>query len=90
VIAQYEAAEQVYMRQRDELRGVIDERVAAGELTLDPLTQENLKMVESAIVELRAALEREPHNPSLRDLLLRTYEREVGMLKRLSEVPMGS
>ncbi len=86
-IARFESAEAAYTKQRDELRGVLDLRLAAGEVSLDPLTQQSLQIVEAAVRELRAALEKEPSNQALRELLLNTYEREVDLLKRISALP---
>ena len=89
-IARYESAEAAYVKQRDELRGVLEARVAAGDVQLDPLTQESLHIVEDAVRELRAALEKDPNNQDLRELLLRTYGREVELLKRVSALPAAS
>jgi hypothetical protein len=89
-IARFETAEAAYVKQRDELRGVLEARVAAGDVQLDPLTQESLRIVGDAIGELRAAIEKDPNNQDLRELLLRTYGREVDLLKRVSALPASS
>ncbi len=86
-IARYKAAEAEYIRQRDELRTAMDTRVGAGDLNLDPLTQESLRIVTDAVFELQAALEKDPHNRDLRELLLRTYDREVRLLQRMAALP---
>jgi len=86
-IALYEAAETDYVRERDALRQVLDSRITAGELQLDALTQSSLQIVTTAVEELQSALQNDRDNPDLRHLLLRAYEREVELLKRIATLP---
>jgi serine/threonine protein kinase len=89
-IAEYAAAEVDYQNLRLELIAALDRRVAAGELVLDPLTQESLRIVRDAIGQLRAALERDPGDQALRGLLLRTYDREIALLRKIAALPGAS
>jgi len=86
-IAKYTAAEDAYRRQRDELMAMVERRAAAGETPMDPLTQESLRIVQDAIGQLRDALGKDPGNPALRDLLLKTYEREIALLRKIAALP---
>lgn len=86
-IARYEGAANEYVRQRDELRAAMAERVESGDMILDPLTEDSLRIVTDAVQELQAALAKDPHNRDLRELLLRTYDREVRLLRRISALP---
>jgi predicted Ser/Thr protein kinase len=86
-VAEYAAAEAGYAETRAELQSVLDGRIASGDLALDPVTQESLRIVADAVAQLRAALANDPANPDLRALLLATYDREISLLKRIAALP---
>jgi tRNA A-37 threonylcarbamoyl transferase component Bud32 len=86
-IARYEAAESDYLQTRQELTMLLETR---GGAAIDPLTVESLQIIRGAILELRAAIEKDPGNRDLRELLLNTYQREVDFLQRMAEIPSGS
>ena len=44
----------------------------------------DLAVVDSAIVETQVALQRDPRNPLLQQMLALSYERKVEILKRVS------
>jgi hypothetical protein len=46
--------------------------------------EHSLKVIDDAIAEARAALERDPSNPLLRDFLTKHYEQKVDFLRRVS------
>jgi Putative zinc-finger len=48
------------------------------------VVEHNLGVIASAIQELRAALEADPGNPRLEDLLLAQHRSEIGLLRRLT------
>lgn len=48
--------------------------------------EENLQLIDEAILEIRSALENDPDNPQLNFLLADAYQQEVQLLKRLSNV----
>jgi len=57
----------------------------------DSVAGESLRIIQDAISELRAALARNPNNLELRNLLLRTYQKEIDLLRRMSELaPAGA
>jgi predicted Ser/Thr protein kinase len=86
-VAEYAAAEARYAEMRSELRAALDARVAAGDLALDPVTQESMRIVADAVGQLRAALAGDPGNADLRALLMTTYDREIDLLRRLAALP---
>jgi len=89
-IAEYDAADQNYERVRSELVSLVEARLASGDLVLDPLTQEGLRIVQEAVQQLRAALAKDPGNPDLRSLLQSAYDREIALLRRITSLPAGS
>ncbi len=60
---------------------------------LSPATLEvverNLDLIDQAISEIRQALEQDPENPELRHLLTASYQREVQLLKRATQLPQS-
>jgi len=48
--------------------------------------EENLALIDTAILEIRSALQDDPNNPKLNFLLADAYQQEVQLLKRLSNV----
>ncbi len=62
--------------------------VYSSHTTASPETREvverNLAVIAAAIQELRAALESDPGNPQLEDLLLAQHRSEIGLLRRLT------
>ena len=48
------------------------------------VVERNLAVIAAAIQELRAALEADPGNPQLEDLLLAQHRSEIGLLRRLT------
>jgi hypothetical protein len=83
-VAEYAAAEAHYAETRVELQAALDGRIASGELVLDPVMQESLRIVADAIAQLRAALAQNPSDPQLRQHLLATYDREISLLRRIA------
>lgn len=86
-VAQYAAAEARYAETRAQLQSALDARIGAGEVMLDAVTQESLRIVADAVAQLRAALADDPANPELRRLLLGTYDRELSLLQRIATLP---
>jgi len=87
VIEQFDAAESEYYSVRRDLVGVLTSRSEAEDAGPDAVAGESLRIVQDAIAELRAAVEQDPNSMALRDLLLRTYQREITLLKKLCELP---
>ena len=42
---------------------------------------------QDAVAELRTAVENDPNNMALRDLLLKSYQREIALLKKMCDLP---
>jgi hypothetical protein len=45
--------------------------------------EENLAVIRGAIVEINAALEQEPGNVLLQELLMKTYREELAVMQRV-------
>jgi anti-sigma factor RsiW len=84
--ASFQATEDEYARTIEQLRVVVD----AQRSTLSPETvrtvERSLAIVDSAIVEARAALVADPNNRTLVDLLASSYQRKLDLLRRTSEL----
>jgi len=82
VVREVLAVEASYIEASDELENAL----AASRPELDPATvrlvEANLRVVESALAEARAALRREPDNPSLAQLLRDAHEQKLALLRR--------
>ena len=85
VVATAEVADSVTAYQQ-EAQTLLDElELRRALLRPDALTaiDHDLAVVDSAIVELRAAAARDPNNAALHQLLASTYERKIEILKRI-------
>ena len=78
-----EAAEREYKRATEQLLAALAPRRA----TLPPATvqalDENLRVIDQALVEVRAAVLADPTNPRLNHLLASTHQRKVDTLRRV-------
>jgi hypothetical protein len=85
-----EAADREYARISQELERSLNSR--AGEI--DPATikvvRENLVIIDRAIAEARAALEKSPGNTELSRIISTSYRRKIGMLERTLRLSAGS
>lgn len=77
------AGETEYAEVREQLLSELRARKAPD--GADPLANESLRIVQDAVRELRAALEADPSNESLQQLLLANYQREIRLLRRMCE-----
>ena len=59
------------------------EKEEAGET--DPVSEESLRIVQDAVRELRAALEADPSNQAVQELLLANYQREIRLLRKMCD-----
>jgi hypothetical protein len=73
-----------------EIRGDIVAQLEEDLVRLSPETradvEKNLQVIRSAIAEINTALEAEPTNTLLQDLLLRTYQDELAVMHRVGGV----
>jgi anti-sigma factor RsiW len=85
--ADYQSAQLEYQQATVKLLGMLNER----RHTLSPETlavvDENIRIIDQAIKEIREALEKEPGSPQLNTLLLATYKQEVELLKWVAQLP---
>ncbi|MBD3162563.1 MAG: protein kinase [Candidatus Eisenbacteria bacterium] len=90
-LARYRATEAEYRAVRGELLDVIeDNQETAG--AVDPVAWESLRIVQDAGRDLEAALERDPGNRAIRDLLLKNRQKEIELLRKIvemGETPVG-
>jgi len=79
-------AELGYARSIDALRRTIDERRDSLAPSTVATVERSLRIADSAIAEARSALEHDPSNRVLADLLVSNYERKIDLLRRASEL----
>ena len=85
--AKFLAAETEYVAVKQELVGVLEQRAASDDSEVDQVADESLLIVQDAVDELRTALENDPGNQALQDLLLKSYQREIRLLRTMCEMP---
>lgn len=79
-------AERGYERSIDELWRTLDERRDSLAPSTVATVERSLRIADSAIAEARSALERDPANRVLADLLVSNYERKIDLLRRATEL----
>lgn len=89
LVAQWRAAESEYLRATTELA----EALLGAENTLPPetvgLLRDNLRIIDGAIRESRAALSLEPTNRDLMTMLSATYEKKLEVLQQVNRLSAG-
>jgi anti-sigma factor RsiW len=85
-----DAAEREYVRIASELERALNDRANQ----IDPATiktvRENLVIMDHAIADARAALQKTPGNAELSRLVSTSYKRKIGMLERTLRLSAGS
>ena len=85
-----DAAELEYVRIAGELEGALNDRAHQ----IDPATvktvRENLVIMDRAIAQARAALQKTPGDTELSRLVSTSYRRKIGMLERTLRLSAGS
>jgi hypothetical protein len=79
-------AELGYERSIDALRRTLDERRDSLAPSTVATVERSLRIADSAITEARSALEHDPANRVLADLLVSNYERKIDLLRRATEL----
>ena len=79
-------AELGYARSIDALRRTLDERRDSLAPSTVATVERSLRIADSAIAEARSALEHDPSNRVLAELLASNYERKIDLLRRASEL----
>ncbi|HEY8165837.1 MAG TPA: hypothetical protein VIF83_09830 [Gemmatimonadaceae bacterium] len=89
-LAQFTRIETDYIRTVNELSAVLE----AQQSELAPGTiaklHKSLRVIDAAIVEARAALAADPSNKHLTEILSATYEQKVDLIRRTTEMAVGS
>jgi hypothetical protein len=75
-----------YTRSIEALRRTLDERRDSLAPSTIATVERSARIADSAIAEARAALERDPANRVLEELLHSNYERKVDLLQRAAEL----
>jgi hypothetical protein len=85
-LAQFTVKESDYLRAVNDLSAILD----AQEESLSPETiktlRESIKIIDAAILEARNALAADPANKTLMEMLAKSYEQKVDLLKRTTEM----
>jgi hypothetical protein len=83
---EFETAEAEYQRVTDELLQALEQR--RDRLTPETIetVETNLRLIDEAITEARAALERDPSNAALATRLTDIYRRRVGFLQQMNRL----
>ncbi|MGH7468532.1 MAG: anti-sigma factor family protein [Longimicrobiales bacterium] len=76
------AADREYDRIARELESTLASRTPALDSATARLVRENLLIIDGAIADARAALERNPDNPGLSRLISTSYQRKIQILER--------
>jgi len=83
---QFQAAETEYQKVTDELLRTLDARRNQLAPETVEIVETNLRLIDEAITEARAALERDPSNAALATQLTDIYRRRVGFLQQMSRL----
>jgi hypothetical protein len=82
-----QTAEQTFDREIGAMRGVVAERRAE----LDPVTisvlEKNLRLIDAAIAESKAALAKDPASAFLMDRLTHAYDTKLQLLRGVASIP---
>ena len=72
-----------YLEARSEMAASLDEELARLSPEARAEVEENLVVIRNAIAEINAALEEEPTNPLLQQLLLNAYQDEFAVMHKV-------
>ena len=76
-------AEREYQRAAAELMAALDTRRASLAPDTTAAIDENLRVIDQALAEIRAALQRDPQSPKLGRMLASTHEKKIDTLRRV-------
>lgn len=89
-LAEFRLLEAEYVRAAGELRSALEHRDGAMDRSTAELLERNLRVIDEAIRESRAALAADPHSEMLRQVILSTYERKLEILRRAETLRASS
>ncbi len=84
----FEPTEAEYIRTADDLAAVLDSRRHLLAPETVRVVEENLRIIDRAIAEARAALEADPNNVDLTHMLGGTYQQKIEMLQHAAQLPL--
>ncbi|HEV2132387.1 MAG TPA: zf-HC2 domain-containing protein [Longimicrobiaceae bacterium] len=84
----FEPTEAEYIRTADDLAAVLDSRRHLLAPETARVVEENLRIIDRAIAEARAALEADPNNVDLTHMLGGTYQQKIEMLQHAAQLPL--
>jgi hypothetical protein len=85
-----EAEQSEYARDVAQLRAIVSERRTELDSTTIAVLEKNLELIDRAIAESRAALERDPASDFLADQLARAMTKKVAILRTVALLPARS
>ena len=85
---EFEAAETEYLRVTEELLAALEARRDRLAPNTVQIVEENLRRIDEAIAEARAALERDPANAGLTNRLTDIYRKRVTFLQEINRLPL--
>lgn len=80
-LAAFRSEERGYERQAEDLASALERHRAALEPETVELVEENLRTIDRALREARAALEADPASPLVRDMVLDAHEKRIEVLR---------
>lgn len=84
------AMEADYGRARAELLPLLEQRRDLMSPETRMLVDRNLALIDQALKEIRAAVEKDPNNRQLMELLNQTYRQEKDLMRRAAALPAGA
>jgi hypothetical protein len=88
--ASLQTAEQTFDREIGAMRKIIDERRGDLDSTTIAVLEKNLKLIDAAIAESKAALANDPASAFLLDRLTHAYDSKLQLLSGVAKIPSRS
>lgn len=88
-IGSADAMELEYQKAKLDLMKSIRERQSVLDPTTVATINENLELIETAIRDIRFAIQKDPGNKNLNDMLLEMHQREIEFLEQASRLPVS-
>lgn len=89
-LAEFRDQEMDYARATDDLQRALREQRDRLDPATVALVERNLRVIDRAIAESRAALQADPDSRTLQQLVLSTYERKLDVLRRAAALSASS
>ena len=89
-LAALRAMEADYGRARAELLPLLEQRRDLMSPETRMVVDRNLALIDQALKDIRAAVEKDPNNRQLMELLNQTYRQENDLMRRAAALPAGA